>query len=455
MNLQERLSRLLIYYPVTWLYAGDIASQIRGLQASQHWPRAKVLAHQAERLRALVRHAARSVPAYRSLAAWDAHPLADVADVACLPFIHKTDIQARAADFLSRDQLGPLRRKTTGGSTGVPVTIWKTRGSMLHELAATWRGYSWAGVGVADRQARFWGVPFAARDRSQARLVDAVCNRRRLSAFAFGPSDMDRYAADLHRFRPRYFYGYVSMLTSFAEHVRQRGATAWPDLRCIITTSEVLGEAQRALLAETFGVPVYNEYGCGELGTIAHECERGGLHVNDENLLLEVVDGQQPCEPGNLGELVITELNNYAMPLVRYRTGDYGVIATTPCSCGRTLTLLEKIYGRAYDFVTTRYGRRFHGEFMMYIFEEAMRLDLGIEQFQVEQRGYDDFLIRIVPGGGYDERAREFVRSQVQGRFDPTARVEFAEVASIERERSGKLRLIIGYRGEPESAPHP
>jgi len=448
MDFQERLSRDLVYHPVTWFYAGGIAARIRALQASQHWPRARLLAHQTERLRALVRHATRSVPAYRTLAEGDAGPVTDVADVARLPFVLKTDIQSRAADFLSRDRLGSLRRKTTGGSTGVPVTIWKTRGSMLHELAATWRGYGWAGVGPGERQARFWGVPFVARDRGKTRLIDTVCNRRRLSAFAFGPADMDRYGEDLRRFRPRYFYGYVSMLTAFAEHVRQRGGSAWPDLRCVITTSEVLGEAQRALLAETFGVPVYNEYGCGELGTIAHECERGGLHVNDENLLLEVLDGQRPCAPGETGELVVTELNNYAMPLIRYRTGDFGAIAAAPCPCGRALTVLEKVHGRAYDFVTTRDGRRFHGEFIMYIFEEAKRLDLGIEQFQVEQRGHDDFLIRIVPGRGYDERARQLVRTRIQGRFDPTARVEFAEVASIARERSGKLRLIIGYRGD-------
>lgn len=444
-RLQEQLSRHLVYYPVTWFYAGDIAARIRAFQASQHWPRANLLAHQGERLRALVRHAARSVPAYRSLAEWDIHQLTSVSDVARLPFLQKTDIQARAADFLSRDHLGPLRRKTTGGSTGVPVTIWKTRGSMLHELAATWRGYSWAGVGPGDRQARFWGVPFVARDRGRARLVDAVCDRRRLSAFAFGPSDLDRYADDLRRFRPRYFYGYVSMLTAFAEHVRRRGAAPWPGLRCIITTSEVLAEAQRALLTEVFGAPVYNEYGCGELGTIAHECERGGLHVNDENLLLEVVDGQRSCAPGESGELVITELNNLAMPLVRYRTGDYGALAVTPCPCGRKLTVLDRVYGRAYDFVTTRDGRRFHGEFIMYIFEEAKRLGLGIEQFQVEQRSYDNFLVRVVPGRGYDERLRQLVRTRIEDCFDPAARVEFEEVASIARERSGKLRLIIGY----------
>jgi hypothetical protein len=84
----------------------------------------------------------------------------------------------------------------------------------------------------------------------------------------------------------------------------------------------------------------------------------------------------------------------------------------------------------------------------MYILEEAKRLDLGIEQFQVEQRGYDDFLIRVVPGSGYDGRARQLVRTRIHDRFDPAARVEFAEVASIARERSGKLRLIIGYRGD-------
>jgi phenylacetate-CoA ligase len=189
---------------------------------------------------------------------------------------------------------------------------------------------------------------------------------------------------------------------------------------------------------------VFNEYGCGELGTIAHECEAGRLHINDENLIVEVLDGGRPCAPGAKGELVVTELHNIAMPLIRYRTGDFGAIGAEPCPCGRTLTVLETVFGRAYDFVEAPDGRRFHGEFLMYIFEEAQRHHLGIAQFQVRQETLTRFHIRLVPGPGFSERSEQAVLARMREHLGPDIEARFEIVDEIPRERSGKMRVIIG-----------
>jgi phenylacetate-CoA ligase len=308
---------------------------------------------------------------------------------------------------------------------------------------------------MGARQARFWGVPFTGAERRRARLIDFVCNRVRCSAFAFDARDLAQYERTLVKFRPSYFYGYVSMLVAFANYYRDRAVQPPFDLRCIITTSEVLTPSDRSLLEEVFGTRVFNEYGCGELGTIAHECELGSLHLNDENMIVEVLDGDRRCAAGEKGELVVTDLNNVAMPLIRYRTGDFGAVSDIRCGCGRTLTVLQNVFGRAYDFVVSADGRRFHGEFLMYVFEEAQRHQLGIAQFQCQQNTVTDFTVRIIPEAGYDARSRELILGRMHEYLGRDINVTFETVAQIPREKSGKMRVIVGMTGAANGRPAP
>jgi len=430
----------LLYYPVARIQAGDVKGLQRVLERTQNATRSDLETLQEERLQGLLAHARNHVPffAEKGLSA------ATVGDLGDLPFLLKTDLQERNQDLRSTAELGRLAFKTTGGSTGQPVTLSKTRPALARELAATWRGYSWAGVHVGDRQARFWGVPHAAGARQRARLIDLVCNRIRLSAFDFTDQDLNSYLDLLNRKKPSYFYGYVSMLTEFARFLRGKGLGLGFPLKAIISTSEVLGEADRALLSDTFQAPVFNEYGSGELGTVAHECEAGSLHLSEENMIVEVCNGESPCPAGEVGELVITELNNLAFPLIRYRTGDFGSVAASPCSCGRSLRVLDSVQGRAYDFLRNRQGQSFHGEFIMYIFEDLRRQGEAIRQFQVQQKDLDLFEVSIVPDAGYRPECENLIRGKIQERVDVEARVVFRYVEVIPREKSGKLRLIKG-----------
>ena len=383
MSLRQRFFKYAVYYPVVTWKAGDLRPALRLLEESQRWPRERLTEFQLDRLRGLVDHAAAHVPGFRKKLDGATPPIASLDDVRRLPTLSKSDIQGDAGACASTAVGGKLIRKTTGGSTGQPVTIWKTRQSWLWELAATWRGYAWAGVDIGDPQARFWGVPFDEGDRRTARLTDFACHRRRMSAFDFDRSSLARYVKELRRFRPTHFYGYVSMLTEFADYVAAEVPDWDLNLTSIITTSEVLTDDLRRRLTDAFKAPVFNEYGCGEIGTIAHECPEGRMHLSEENMLVEILDGDRPCAPGESGEIVVTELNNQAMPLIRYRMGDFGSLSSEPCPCGRTLAVLEGLHGRAYDMVRNREGRLFHGEFMMYIFEEIKRQGVGIKQFQV------------------------------------------------------------------------
>lgn len=445
MSLRRFLFKYCLYYPVVAYKAGNIVVPLRRLRASEWQPQERRDEQRLVRLQSLLDHAARNVPHFREKLGSDQAPhLEDLADLGRIPLLTKHEIQTRADQCRSNAPLGKLISKTTGGSTGEPVTIYKTQSAWLWELAAAWRGYAWAGVDIGDPQARFWGVPIQEHAQRHSRLTDFVCHRYRCSAFAFSEADLARYLQELNRFGPTWFYGYVSMLSEFADYVLQHHDQWRLDLDCVVTTSEVLTEPVRQKLSKAFRSRVFNEYGSGELGTIAHECEAGRLHLTEENMLVEILDGERVCAPGEIGELVVTELNNFAMPLIRYRTGDFGALQAGTCECGRTLAMLDGLHGRAYDMVRTRSGQTFHGEFMIYIFEDIKRRQSGIKQFQVVQQELDRFLVRIVPEPGFGPHTEREISEKIRAHVDPEAVVTFERATDIERSPSGKMRLIVG-----------
>jgi phenylacetate-CoA ligase len=306
-----------------------------------------------------------------------------------------------------------------------------------------WWAYGWRGIRIGDRVARFWGVPVTAQRRLLARAADLATNRVRFSAFAFTDADLERYWKRCLAFRPVYFHGYVSMLEAFAQYVRAEGYDGTRlGLTSIVATSEVLTSPQRQLLEATFGCPVQVEYGCGEVGPIAYECERGSLHVMAQDLVVEVLrpDGAD-VGPGEAGEVVVTDLNNRAMPLVRYQLGDFASVGDS-CPCGRALPVLKAICGRAYDFVLAPDGRRYHGEYFMYLIEDLRRSGIEIRAFQVLQTSANKLKVAVVPPAdsiGAEERAVE----ALLGERLPGMEVHAERTAVIPRLPSGKMQVVV------------
>jgi phenylacetate-CoA ligase len=235
------------------------------------------------------------------------------------------------------------------------------------------------------------------------------------------------------------------MIEAYAKYLDRVGIEGNRDLKAIITTSEVLHESQRHFFQKIFRTKVYNEYGCGEVGSVAHECEHGSMHISAENMIVEILDGDRQCRPGEIGEIVVTELNNDVFPLLRYRLGDFATISYRSCTCGRNLPIIENIKGRAYDIIITDDGRSFHGEFFMYIFEEVERKNYGVAKFQVRQLAINDILVKIVPSSKY---RRAEVENMVTGyskkHLGENVAIRYEIVDEIPREKSGKMRIIVG-----------
>lgn len=438
--MHKTLSKYFFYYPTVMLRGELVPRYLAEYRRFQHARPDEICRYQLAHFQRIVDHALHHSVFYQRLykeaGLTDARALQSEADLARLPAITKQDIINSQADICT-----PASRwastKTTGGSTGEPVRIRKNPGALARERAATWRAYEWAGVSIGDPQGRFWGVPHAQANRRKAQAIDFVANRKRISAFNLTPDSLAEYYATLTRFHPAYLYGYVSAINTLADFVRERQLPPLPGLRSVITTSEILTPQIRANIEDAFKVRVFNEYGCGEVGSIAHECEHGGMHIMADNLYLQI-----DAADDDAGEIVVTDFFNTAMPLIRYRLGDFASRDAGACACGRTLPRLKGIHGRAYDLVKTADGRRIHPEAVIYIFEDIQKTSKAFLQFQAIQTAIDHIAVKIVPSPLWSESTQRHLVAELTRHIDSGMQFSIELCERIERERSGKMRVV-------------
>ena len=302
--------------------------------------------------------AATFVPYYRELfagAGIDAGDVGGYEEFRRIPLLAKEHIRRAGGGFITED---PLRRgfhAGTGVSTGKPIDIYTDLSVAPLRRANTLRGYRWAGIDVGARQAYLWRINTAgsSRERLRDRVKNYLNNVLYLSTFDLSDGVLRRYAGTLRGFRPDILIGYPSALELFVRYCEREGERG-PAPKAVVTSGEILSPHQRELIEGYFSCPLFDRYGIREFGDIAHECEKHeGLHLFSDLYHIEVLDTEgNPVEPGATGELVVTDLSNYYMPLIRYRTGDLVRPTDRSCSCGRGLPLIERIEGRPEEAVS-------------------------------------------------------------------------------------------------------
>jgi phenylacetate-CoA ligase len=210
----------------------------------------------------------------------------------------------------------------------------------------------------------------------------------------------------------------------------------------IVATSMMLLGHERALIEQTFGVKVTDRYGCEEVSLIGCECERHeGMHLNHEHSVVEFLrDDGTACAPGEDGRIVVTELVNRGMPMIRYEVGDRGAPSDRVCPCGRGLPLMEGLSGRTADFLRAADGSRVAG---ISLIENTLTRFTGIRQMQLVQEREGAVDANIVPGEGWGQETAAALRASLRDALGAGFAVELKLVERIPQERSGKYRFSI------------
>jgi phenylacetate-CoA ligase len=355
------------------------------------------------------------------------------------PILTKEAVKQRQADMLSRAHLRSSIRKTSG-STGLPLRFVKDRPASAYMEAVMQEAYEWHGIRTGDRQGRIWGVPLDPRQRWLTRLKDGLLNRVRLVSFAMSEESCRRFHQELRRFRPVFLYGLVNTTVEFVRTCRILGLDPGAlGLRVVITTGEVLFPHHRRLLAEAFGCPVVNEYGTTENGIIAMECPRGGMHLMSHNLVVEFLDpgSGRPVAPGELGEVVVTELHSLSLPFVRYRTGDLARPSDRLCGCGLATPLVDEVVGRQSDLLALAGGRRGCCTAIAYSMTEE------VWRFRAIQRRPEELHVLLQGIRPLRDEDLARIQSRLREALGADLHLRLEAVAEIPPDPSGKFRYFV------------
>jgi phenylacetate-CoA ligase len=369
-------------------------------EKSQWFSKEQFAELQQRKLEALIRHAYDNVPFYRR--AFDERGLkpADVrcpADLKKLPVVDKATLRKNPADFVARNfsHLNRISGWTTG-TTGTPLNALRSRESIAIENAMIWRQRRLAGLRYRCRKVAVWGtiweniiVPAHQRVPPywQYNLTD---NQLLFSYYHMSDATLEVYIQRLEAFQPELIEGFPSTLLVLARYLKKKGKVI--PVKGIFTSSETLYDVHRRELEESFGTRVFDLYGQAERVVAATECEHhAGLHINPEYGIFEILKDDQDASPGEPGDVVGTGLNNFVMPLLRYRTGDMATLSKDQCVCGRQMPLLARIEGRKSDIIRTPDGRMVPGNGLMGAFHGIA----NIKRSQVIQEALDHVVVNI------------------------------------------------------------
>ncbi|MBL8254324.1 MAG: phenylacetate--CoA ligase family protein, partial [Candidatus Competibacter sp.] len=345
-----------VFFPLWEIKDGAHRRQyLRELSASQWCDPGQLQRRQWERVCETVKYAYQHCSYYKARYAglgFDGS-LRDWEDFRRLPLLAKRDIRGNVEQLLSSEyRREDLVEAKTGGSTGSALTLYFDSRCQEMRNAAAMRSDRWAGWDIGMKVAAIWGNPPVA-DTFKKKLRNFLLDRTiYLDTMDIDEHSVRCFVSDWRRERPGMLFGHAHSIYILATCLRRMGVE---DIRPvgIVTTSMMLLEPERQVIEVVFGCRATNRYGCEEVGLIACECEQhAGLHLNVDHLIVEFLrDDGTEAELGEEADIVVTDLINWGMPLIRYRVEDRGVRGDRKCACGRGLPLMERIVGRQADFL--------------------------------------------------------------------------------------------------------
>lgn len=386
---------------------------------------------QISQMNAILDYAVKRIPYYTAKYKNQKLNIYSIKDFTRLPELSKSEFKANNEAILSRDfNKNQVKVLYTSGSTGIPVKIHLSKEFLHWKKALLLRHYYRMGYRVGDRSAVLWGSPrYLKAKRIWEKIENFFMNVREMRTFKITERDMRDYAAFLERFKPKVMETYVSATLLLGEVVQKYGYKVEP--KAIQTASEVLLPNKRKYIEDVFSCEVFDRYGANEVGPIAGECiTHESMHIDSESVYVEI---------NEKGEMLITNLLNYAMPLIRYNIGDINKMDGKEHNCGLTLPSMGHLSGRSNDLIKTTSGDFVDSYFFMALMDSIP----GIKKFKVVQNRNLSIDIFIVRGEGYDQERAELTIGNTLMRMDSNAKSIIRYENEVHGEESGKFRYVI------------
>jgi len=402
---------------------------------------------QDEKLRLLLMHAYENVPYYNEiLSESGAVKQGEVIleNFHKIPVLTKDIIRREGKNLYSKDY---KKRSTyhncSGGSTGEPVDLLQNKDYQAWGFAGRFLYNSWVGKDVGERELKLWGSErdiLEGSDQFSTRLRRWLFNTEILNAYKMSNEDMRKHISRCNQVKPKQIWAYTDSMYKLSRFVETEYLVVHPPASIICTTANLLPQA-REHIEQTFACKVFNQYGSREVGPVAAECSaQEGLHIFTPLQKLEILDAEgQPVKGEDIGEIIITNLNNYSMPLIRYGIGDTGSLLNKPCSCGRGFPLLKEVAGRVFAHFVKKDGSVIHSQFFVALFF----FKPWVREFKVVQKDYD--LIEILVAIEQEANAADIdvITGKIKQVMGEDCRVIFKFVDEIPPTASGKYLYTV------------
>jgi len=401
--------------------------------------RAKLEEIQQKKLKDLLKHAYENVPYYQHL--FDSNrikpeDIRNVKDLEKIPVTDKAVLRSmKRSDIMAKNiNQGECVEVFTSGSTGMPTHIYFTQRDLEFLDLIYLRSFLQNGLRFKHKRA-FILDPHSFETKKCWYHWFGLATYVNISCFL----EPEKQVQVLKDQMPDFVHGYPSSLSQIAKFLLDFGIEGVRP-HIISTSAELLHQKDRQLIDSAFGTVIYDRYAARECGNIAWECnEHNGYHINIDSLVVEFLKDGRPVDPGERGDVVITNLHSYAMPFIRYKIGDVAVPSYKECPCGIELPLMEIIEGRDEDFIVLKNGKKISPMMVTCTLDHIP----GLRQFRIIQENVGLLIAVLAKGEGFGADTVHRVEEQLKTILDEKMDIRYEVVDNIPREPTGKVRAVV------------
>ena len=426
-----------------WLKGESVIKHLFRLERLKHADPEFIRNYQFNSLKRLLDQAYRHVPFYKKrfdelgILPGDIQSFEDYAQI---PALTREEVQSHTEDLLSASaDEKSLKKGNSSGSTGRRLNFYHDASARSAGRAAVLTGWRMAGKRLGNRLTTLWGNTIDVEEkwtRPGSRLKALIYRNARIPAYLLTNEIKVKEAFDIIlKQKGGFLQSYTSSLYALALYAQSHGIQVEPKFDGVLTTAETIFPHQRKAIEEVFG-PVYDGYGSNEILGMAYQCqERQGYHLMDPNIIFETADFS-----GEVKEIVVTDLWNFAFPFIRYRIGDLTSGELGPCPCGCTWRRIERIEGRATDAFTTPQGGIF--PITASGFRELKPFFPPIQQYQLAKVAPNKIILRLQI---QEDQPLDLgiIKSRMEPYYKDMFEFDVERVEKFEAGPSGKHKLIV------------
>ena len=425
-----------------WLSGYPADDYARLLAMSEHWSRTQMEAYRDDKLRMLIAHCYENVRYYRDVMDREKikpKDIASAADLIKLPVLTKETVRKYKSELLTSNiaQM-KVRWAKTGGTTGEPMRICKNRDGGAWASMCYERGLRWGGLGPEERRVSLFGgslgiekSPFVKRFANEIRR-DVF-----LPAFELRADTAAVYFDKIRRSKSKFLIGYASAIYRLAKVAEETDQKIHFD--AVFPTAELLLPEWEETIRKVFTCHVLPYYGCGEINSLGYRRPESSCYfIPDEHVIVEVIQRDGTAGLCGDGGFAITDLDNYAMPLIRYVNGDAGKVSVS-CDRYSPFSQIERLDGRYNSLLLTDTGDLISGVIGTHIFRHFS----SVKNYRIIQEAPLHVVITIVPEAGFSTKDQSLILSLFARHLGSRMKIVIEIVSHIDVPPSGKSVFVI------------